>query len=169
MEGQDAAVLRYSKDKPNFIIVFSDDQAYILDLMRSLYKLRNEYDLTLIGLPDWSLIEGLESEYLVSLKTFMMSRSFIDYNNPLVKKFVYQYQETYKTDPELLAFQGFDQSFYFLSALQTYGTNFGRCIGEFKSHSLVSQFNLVQNKDNGFENKSWMIYRYENYKMVPVN
>jgi ABC-type branched-subunit amino acid transport system substrate-binding protein/LysM repeat protein len=169
VEGQEAAIGRYSKDKPNYVVVFSDNQAYILDLLRGLYKLRNEYNLTLIGLPDWPAVEGLETEYLVALRTHMMARTFIDYDDPAVKNFVRRYQATYKADPELLAFQGFDQATYFLSAVNTYGTNIGRCIGEFKTKSLVTRFDFIQNNGNGFENRHWMMYKYDNYKLVPVN
>ena len=169
VESQEAAIARYSKDKPNYVVVFSDNQEYTLDCLRGMYKLRNEFNLVLIGLPNWSGIEGLEIEYLVALKTHIMARSFIDYDNQAVRKFVRQYQEMYKTDPELLAFQGFDQAFYFLSALNTYGTNIGRCIENLKISSLQTRFDFKHVKDNGFENRHWMMYKYENYKLVPVN
>jgi ABC-type branched-subunit amino acid transport system substrate-binding protein/LysM repeat protein len=169
VEGQEAAIGKYSKDIPNYVVAFSDDQAYVLDLLRGLYKLHKEYDITLVGLPDWSDMDGLETEYLVALDAHMMAKSFIDYNNQEVKKFVRNYQEVYKSDPELLAFQGFDQACYFLSALNEYGTNIGRCIGAYKTPSLQTRFNFIQTKDNGFENRHWMIYKYENYRLVPVN
>jgi LysM repeat protein/ABC-type branched-subunit amino acid transport system substrate-binding protein len=169
VEGQDAAVIRYSKDKPNYVVAFSDRQEYVLDLLRALYKLRNEYNLTLVGLPNWAAMEGLENEYLVSLKTHMMARSFIDYDDPVVNQFVRQYQAAYKTDPDLLAFEGFDQAYYFLSALQAYGTNIGRCIEEFRINSMQTQFDFAHTDGNGFENRHWELYKYENYKLVPVN
>ncbi len=166
VEGQETAIGRYLKDKPNYVVASSEKQEYVIDLLRSLYKMRNEYDLTLIGLPNWSDMEGLESEYLVSLKTVIITRSFVDYDNQSVKQFVRQYQERYKTDPELLAFQGFDQAYYFLSALHAYGTNIGRCIGDLRMNSLQTRFNFSQTRDNGFENQSWKIFKYENYRLV---
>jgi LysM repeat protein/ABC-type branched-subunit amino acid transport system substrate-binding protein len=169
VDGQQAAIGRYVKDKPNYIVVFSEDQTYTLDLLRGMYKLYNDYNITLIGLPNWTAMEGLENEYLVALKTHMMARSFIDYDNPILQQFVHHYQDKYKTDPELLAFQGFDQAYYFLSALQAYGTNFGRCIGELKMNSLQTRFEFRQTRGNGFENHHWMMYKYENYRLVPVN
>ncbi len=169
VEGQEAAIGKYSKDKQNYVVVFSDSQTYILDLLRGLYSLRNDYNLTLLGLPDWTAIEGMENEYLVALKTHMMARSFVDYDNQKVKEFIARYQDIYKADPELLAFQGFDQAFYFLSALQAYGVNFGRCLGELKIQSLVTRFDFLHAKGNGFENQGWLMYKYENYKLAAVN
>ncbi len=169
VDGQEGAISRFQKDKPNYIVAFSEDQTYTLDLLRSMYKLRNEYDLTVVGLPNWASMDGLENEYLVALKTHIVARSFIDYENQSVKKFITKYQETYKSDPELLAFQGYDQAYYFLTALTMYGTNIGRCIGELKMNSMQTRFNFIRNKDNGFENRHWVVYKYENYKLVTVN
>ncbi len=169
VEGQEAAIGRLSKDRPNYVVAFSDNQAYVLDLLRGMYKLRNEYAITLVGLPNWTAMDGLETEYLVSMKTHEMARSFIDYDNPAVRRFVGQYQVMYQSDPELLAFQGFEQAFFFLTALKTFGTNIGRCIGELKANTLVSRFDFLHTKENGYENQRWMLYKYDNYKLVPVN
>jgi len=169
VESQEAAIGKYSKINPNYIVVFFDNQTYTLDFLKNLYKIRNEYDLTLVGLPEWPDMGGLETEYLVALKTHMMGRSFIDYDNQSVRHFVDRYQEKYKTDPELLAFQGFDQAIYFLSALNRYGTDIGRCIGELKIPGIQTRFEFSQTRGNGFENRRWMMFKYDNYRLVPVN
>ncbi|HNY03787.1 MAG TPA: LysM peptidoglycan-binding domain-containing protein, partial [Bacteroidales bacterium] len=72
VEGRQEALLKLSKGKPNYVVAFSDDPAYALDFMRDLYRMRNEYNLTMFGLPKWSDMDELESEYLVALKTHMM-------------------------------------------------------------------------------------------------
>jgi len=169
VEGRENAIGQFSKEKPNYVVAFSDNQAYALGMLRDIYKVRNEFDITVVGLPGWSAMEGLETEYLVTLKTHMIDRSFVDYADPAVKRFVRMYQEKYLTDPELPAFQGYDQAFYFLTALLRYGTNIGRCIGELKLNSLQTRFDFAQSKGNGFENRHWAIYKYENYKLVGVN
>ncbi len=169
VDGQDGAIAALSTAKLNHLVVFSEDAAYVFDLTRRLFELRNQYNMNLVGLPDWSTLDGLESEYLVALKTHMVSQSFIDYNDPSVKKFVGRYQEVYHADPALLAFQGYDIAFYFLEALHTYGTAFQKCIDEFHPKSLQTRFDFRQAKGNGFENQHWMIFKYDNYSLVPVH
>ena len=168
VEGQEAAIGKLSKEKPNYLVAFSDNQTYVLEFLRNLYRLRNEFEIHVIGLPDWSAMETLELEYLVSLGTHMMARSFIDYEDPDVARFVKAYQAQYKGDPELLAFQGYEQGRWFLGALQRYGVRFGRCLPEMQEKPLVSRFEFQPSKDNGFENRRWVIFKYENYRMVPV-
>jgi LysM repeat protein len=168
-EGQDAAISQLSKDTENYLVAFSEKSEYTIELTRRLYELRNNYSITLFGLPDWSAINGIETEYLVTLKTHMMAPAFVDYQNPEVKKFVNRYQNEYMTDPELLAFQGFDVAFYFITALNQFGTNFGRCLSDNRINSLQTRYNFTTTPGNGYENANWMIFYFENFRKLPGN
>jgi LysM repeat protein/ABC-type branched-subunit amino acid transport system substrate-binding protein len=165
VEGYGAAIDKLSKDRENVIVIFSESKAYALDLITKINELRNDYRITLVGLPRWDKIEGLESDYLVNLRVHMMAPDFIDYDDPGVKRFVKEFQARYKTDPDPLAFQGFDIANYFLNALNKYGHNFGRCIPDFRMKSLQTDFHFIQSKGNGFENRHWEIYEYDNYRL----
>lgn len=170
VENQENLILKLAKEKENYVVVFADNAAYIIDLTRRLFELRNDYTISLVGLPDWSSLEGLDMEYLVSLHAHMMAPLFVDYGSPEVKKFVGNFASAYKTDPESLAFQGFDTGIYFLSALRNYGSDLQRCIGDFKMKTLQTTFDFNRSSaKHGFENHHWNIFKYENYKLVGVN
>ncbi|MEI6456896.1 MAG: ABC transporter substrate-binding protein, partial [bacterium] len=108
VDGTDNTIARLSKSKENVVVFFSENGTHILDLSRRLSEIRNDYMISLVGLPAWDKIEGLETEYMVNLNAHLVAPGFIDYDNPLVKNFVRSFQGTYFTDPGLLAFQGFD-------------------------------------------------------------
>jgi ABC-type branched-subunit amino acid transport system substrate-binding protein/LysM repeat protein len=168
VEGQQAIFNQLSGDVDNYIVTYSTSPEYIADFTRRLYELRNNYRIILVGIPDWHLINGVELEYLVALKTHAVVPGFINYEYPWVDRFVTQYQEKIKSDPEMLAFQGFDIAWYFLSALKQYGTGFGRCLNEFSGKTLLTSFRFhKQSEKSGFENRQWIITRFENYKLVP--
>ncbi len=169
VEGRQAALLKFSKEKPNVVIAFSDDPAYALDFMRDMYRMRNEYNLTLIGLPKWGDLEGMETEYLVSLKTHLMAPTFIDRENAGILRFIQQYRARFKADPEALAHQGYDQALFFLTALTRYGTHFGRCLEDMKPGDVNNHFSFTHSQGNGYENRHWDIYKYEDYRLIPVN
>jgi LysM repeat protein len=171
-EGQDIALGKLSKSKENVIVAFADNNAYALDLMRRFYELRNDYNISLIGLPDWEQIEGLETDFLNGLNTHLVSPSFVDYSNAGVKKLVLLYQQRYKSDPEPLAFQGFDVGYYFISALMNFGKAFPKCIQDFRLKTSQTNFEFVRlnnSANNGFENHYWTVYKYEGFKLVKVN
>ena len=169
VEGQEAAITSLSKELENFVVAFSNKPDYVTDFTRRMYQLRNDHSITLFGLPDWSLINGVETEYLVALKTHMIEPAFIDYSNPGIQEFVRRYQKNYKSDPELLAFQGFDVGNYFLSAMQKFGTDFGRCLKDYNINSLLTHFQFSNTGGSGYENQNWAIFHYQNYQLVPSN
>lgn len=167
-EGYEHAIENLSKEKGNVLVVFSENKVYAIELLTKLNEIRNDYNLTIIGLPRWDKLDGLETDYLVNMKVHVMAPYFIDYQDKDVKKFVLNFQDQYKTDPELLAFQGFDVAYYFLSALQKYGKNFGHCVPEFHMKSLQTDFQFSRSNDNGYENQHWEMYEYENYRLKRV-
>lgn len=168
MAGYGSAFESLSREKQNIIVVFSENKVFSIELVTKLSEFRNEYKLMLFGMPRWDKIEGLEPEYLVNLNTHVMAPSFIDYEEAETIKFVSQFQGRFKTDPELLAFQGFDIAVYFLSAMKLYGKAIDHCIPDFRIKSLQSEFQFIQTKGNGFENRHWEIFNYGNYKLNRV-
>ena len=164
-EGYGEVLSLLSKNKGNVIVFISDNKSYVLDVVTKLNEHRNEFNVTLIGLPRWDRFDDIEADYLVNLRTHVMAPWFVDYDDPGVKKFVSRYQDLYQTDPEPLAFQGFDVTFYFVTALWKYGISFERCISELQMNSLQTDFRFSSSKDNGFENQYWEMYEYDNYRL----
>jgi ABC-type branched-subunit amino acid transport system substrate-binding protein len=163
VQSYEAALEFFSKEKENVIVTFSVNKTYILDLLSKLNEWRNDYQMTLFGMPRWDKIEDIEVDYLVNLKSHIVAPDFIDYSDTVTKNFVSSFQERYKTDPDPLAFQGFDVAWYFIHALTGYGKTFEHCLPGFRMKLLQSDFRFSASKGNGYENQNWEIYYYENF------
>ncbi|MDP4280938.1 MAG: ABC transporter substrate-binding protein [Bacteroidota bacterium] len=159
------------KEKENVLVVFSENKVKVIDWVTKFNIKRKEYSMTLIGIPRWDKMEdGIETDYMLNLKAHIIAPSFIDYDNDSTKQFVRNYQIAFKTDPDPLAFQGYDVATYFLTALSKYGRNFKRCLPEFTMKGLRSDYIFYQPATgDGLENISWRIYSYDNYRLVRVN
>lgn len=164
--GYDDAVRHLRKDTNNVLLLFSDNKSFILDNVTKFNEIRGEYRITLVGVPRWDMIDEIESDYLVNLRTHIFAPYFIDYENTDVKKFVLNYQNQYYTDPDVLAFQGFDVAMYFSNALKLYGKNFQRCLPGFTPRSLETHYEFIQSSPkNGYENRNWDVYWYDNFHL----
>ena len=163
MDGYISTLAAFSKEKENVVIAFSDNRSYILDLVTKLNEWRNDYRITLIGLPRWDKMDNIEVDYLVNLKTHMVSSLFIDYDRPEIRQFVRKFMGKYSTDPQSLAFLGYDIAYYFASALNRYGSSFERCLPGFRMNLLQNDFHFTSTKGNGYLNQNWEIYFYEDY------
>ena len=153
------------QDTLNIVAIFSENKSTILDLLTQLNGIKNQYRLAVYGLPAWDRIDGLEVDYLVNLKTHMVSPYFIDYDAPRVQAFVAGFQESIRTDPDPLAFIGFDVADFFLSALMKYGTSFPGCMNEMDLPLLETRYNFEKTDNGGYENRHWAIYYYENFRV----
>jgi len=152
------------------VVVCSNDKVYSLDLITKLHEIRADYPMTLVGLPRWDKIEDyFEADHLVNLKAHFLAPRFVDYEDPGVRKFVRIFQERYATDPDPLAFLGFDIGCYFLSFLRNYGSGSEDCLPGFRLRSLQTDFRFNASPGNGYENRYWVIYKYEDYRLRKVN
>ena len=150
-----------SKEKQNVILTLMKNEAFISSYLTMLDKIHEDYKIIIFGSSRWKNYSTVEIEYLNNLNLHIFSTSFVDYEDEDVKKFVRSFRLKYETEPNELAFQGFDITYYFLSALMKYGVDFENCLSELNIKSLQTNYNFKQNaKGNGFENCYLNIYKY---------
>ena len=157
------------KDSLNVVIIYSETKSSILNLLTQLNGIKSQYQIAVVGLPDWAAVDGLEIDYLVNLKTHVVAPYFIDYTNERVKQFTRAFQSAVKTDPDPLAFIGYDVATFFLTALRNYGTSFPSCMNDMQADLLEAGYRFDRSGDNGYENQQWKIYYYEKYQLYDTD
>jgi len=95
----------------------------------------------------------------------MAAPYFIDYDRSDVNNFIRGFQETIKTDPDPLAFIGYDVAQYFLSALVKYGASFPSCMKEYGPELLETRYEFAKTASGGYENQHWSLFYYENFRV----
>jgi len=158
-----------SVNYPNVVVVYSESKVFILDIMRSLNELRDTFNIVVIGMPDWTNIEGLEAEYLNNLNTHVITDQNTNYDLELVKNFVIKFRKQYATEPRDFAYSGYNIGIYFLSALMKYGPSFNDCIPYFDMELINMGFDFESSGTNGFQNKNWKILSMEGYKYKDIS
>ena len=155
------------KDNVNVIINLVNDEAYISSFVRQLNQLKDKFNIVLLGNENqWSKFKTLENEYLVNLHLTLTSTGFIDYRQNDVQEFVHLFYDKYQTDPNLMAFKGFDQSYYFMSKLFYLGTNFSPCISNSSHNALQNQYNYQKTSQGCWINTYSNIYQYNDFQLI---
>ncbi len=158
-----------SVNYPNVVVIYSESKVFILDIMRSLNELRDTFNIMVIGMPDWTKIDGLEAEYLNNLNTHVITDQHKNYNLELVRIFVKKFRNQYSTEPKDFAFSGYNIGIYFLSALMKYGPSFNACIPYFDMELINMGYDFVSLGTNGFQNKNWKILGMEGYRYKDIS
>lgn len=152
-----------SLDKENMIIVPSNNEAFVSDLLGNLHTLSTiyKYPISVYGFPRWQKFRNVQIEYYYQLQLHLFTPFYVDYHDENVKSFITKYRDAFRSEPSQYSFQGFDVMLYFLTAMRNYGLDFQFCI---ENHSInLLQSDYIFNRLNGlsgFENQSVYMLRY---------
>jgi LysM repeat protein len=145
----------------NIVIVPSSDRAFVTDVMGKLNGYSYEFKIIVFGQHRWERFESIDLDHFHNTNTHRFSNSFIDYSNPEVIDFVTNYRLLLKTEPDRFAFQGYDITKYFCSALNKYGHDFRKCISFHNESLLQTTFNFVPYTDQGgYQNTAIYVLEY---------
>ncbi|HZK07279.1 MAG TPA: LysM peptidoglycan-binding domain-containing protein [Bacteroidales bacterium] len=153
----------------NVVVAFTTNKVYIMELLRALNEMRNQYNITLIGMPDWLAIEGLDMEYLNNLDVHYLAKEYVDMHDKVDREFAKSFQQQYNAEPGEFAWSGYNTGIYFMSALMKYGSSFMPCIRYFDMELLNMGYDFEADGNNGFRNKNWKVVRMSNYRLLDVS
>lgn len=146
----------------NIFIIPTDNEAQVSVAVTNLNALAENYNIVLIGTSTFTKLKSIQTENFHRVRLRYLSPYFIDYNKPLVRRFVRQYRDTFSTEPTQFSHQGYDVAFYFLSALYRYGKDFRSCLPEYPMEltQMVFDFRRVTPM-GGFMNNGLFVTSYE--------
>lgn len=151
----------FMKGKENIVIIPSTDRAFVTDVMGKLNGYSYEYDVKVLGRQTWERFESIDIDNFHNTNTHYLSNSYIDYNSPAVIEFVRNYRNILNTEPDRMAFQGYDVTMFFCSALNKFGHDFRHYIMYHKAPLLQTEFNFVPFSDQGgYQNTAIYILDY---------
>lgn len=148
--GRDVLKDMMAPSKLNVVIIFSEDQVFLSDLISNL-RLMREYEIAVIGPSKLLKIQTLEMDYLNKLKLSMPDANYIDYNDPKTISFIKDYREKYKAEPSQFAFQGYDVGMYFLQKLWKNGRHVMDSL-EGEQAMLGTGFKITKEPKGGYQN-----------------
>lgn len=152
-------------EAPNLVIVYAENETLPAALLSKLSALRNDYEITIVALPNWERFNNLDTKYMLDLNAHVIPSSYVDHEDENVKAFLREYRNRFMDEPMGYAYSGFDAGYFFLQALLLYGDNFVRCIEYINFPLLQNQYEFEHVSGSGFENIHWKILRYANYQL----
>ena len=168
-KGMSSVVSFLDSHKPNFVFMFSSNTTEILDVMRIFDEKRKQYDVTLVGYPNWNNIEKLDYNYAHNIKLHFVVPQSVNYDEQSVKDFVSTFRSRFNNDPNMSAFQGYDIAYNFLSAMGMFGRNCFECFDQIPHHFLsTGEIIFDHTPGNGYNNQYWNIYTVRDYEIVRI-
>lgn len=162
VELQERLLKMLKRDTVNVVIVPSDDEPFIAEVLGSLYAVKSYYNLSteVYGPSRWRRLRNISTDYLFALNTHIFTPFYIDYSQKEVKSFVENYREQFRSEPTQFSFLGFDVALYFITALRELGTDFVPCLPTYSLKCLQTHFRFERAKEGYMLNANQYIIRY---------
>lgn len=155
----------------NVIIVPSDDQVYVTELLANLNSIHEDYHIRVVGEDRWLRYTNIDFSYYDNLNVMIPTDGFIDYSNPFTKSFIRRFHRRFEVFPERFAFQGFDITYYYLNMLWNNGTRIERAMMRELDRLFYFKFHYFKTgMESGYENSSTFLLEFRQLELheVPV-
>ena len=148
-----ALTSRLTKTGVNRIIVASEKEAFVSDMVRNLVILLGRgYKVAMYAPSKVRTFETIDGSTYHQNDLHISSPYFADYDTPAVKSFVRTYRALYRTEPSQFAFQGYDLTHYFASLVSKYGNRWTRAITRVDESGLHTDFHFEKTPAGSFRN-----------------
>lgn len=160
---------RFNPEKLNVLVVPSEDQAFVTQLMTML-NLEDDYQFLLLGMEAWRDFDNIDVAYLQKLNVHIVVPDFIDYEHEAMKLFENKFVEAHNLLPEKYTFLGYDVGMYYLTLLNDYGLNFEVMFLGYQAEFLAHKFEFFKTGiESGYENRSMYLLKYEDFKLKRIH
>ena len=144
---------RLTKSGVNRIIVASEKEAFVSDLVRDLgILLGRGYKIVLYAPSRVRTFESIDSSNYHQCFLHICSPYFADYDAENVKAFVRSYRALYRTEPSQFAFQGYDLTRYFASLVAKYGNRWTRALRQVDGSGIHTDFHFEPARTGSYRN-----------------
>ena len=152
-----------SLEGTNRILIASESEAFVNDVIRNLNLLiYNNIDITIYAPSKIRGFETIEVENLHKTTMHVSLAYYIDYENQDVKDFLLKYRALYHSEPNQLAFQGYDIARYFIELCSKYGDSWKENIENYDMNTLQSSYKIRKQVIGGYLNNGVRRIVYEN-------
>ncbi len=155
--------LSLDKYKENMVWVLSDEEGFVSEVVSRLHTYQDEYPVMLVGSSTWRYFKNLELEFFFRMNLHLFTVRRPDYNGEIEKYIIRSFRKMYHTDPEEMSFawDGYDETVWFLTLLQQYGNSFEECVNYHHSPMCIEDFSFRRTGwFSGFMNTSMKLLQY---------
>jgi ABC-type branched-subunit amino acid transport system substrate-binding protein len=145
----------------------TNDKKVIAAVFKSL---GNRTDVQVIGVESWDDMDAITTEMRNKFHVSFPKQSFPDEADNTVRRWQENYRKKFKSEPTDFAYNGYDVTLFFGTALMNYGASFTEHFKDVRATTLASDFDFFRTSTgSGFENAAINIVRTDNYQLLRAN
>lgn len=161
------------KSETNTIVVVSERETFVSEVLARIFSLSKEYDLKVYGFPEWQQFRNIQLDYYHNMNVFLLTPYFMDYTQNNVQGILKRYRDKFHTEPAPYSFAwiGYDVMNYFLTGIGIYGDEFMRCYNNHKADYLVTdlRFKRIDFGYGAMNQKLFLLQYTKDFREEEIN
>lgn len=151
-----------SHAKENVVIIPSSSAGEISVAISNINNLADDYSITLIATSNYQQrYPSIEVEQFHNLKMKYVYPYWVDYSDLSTINMIESFKHNFSTEPGMFGMQGFDVTYYFISAMHYYGTDFRDCISYFHLPLVQGNYHFQKvSPQGGYMNQGVSVISY---------
>jgi LysM repeat protein len=145
-----------NKEQGNLVIVPSDNEAYVSNVVSPLFYQLGEYEIQVSGMPQWNRFRNIDLIYFHNLNISYYTSFYMDFKKPELQHYVQRFYNSYGTEPYRISPRGYNPSVYgydlmytFVHALGEYGHNLIYFGEQMQSDPILGPYRFRRISDYG--------------------
>jgi LysM repeat protein len=168
--GWSALKNKLSSTKNNILVVTSNDQAFVSDLLAKLSSMDPMPNIQVLGTEAWLSYDNLEIKMLCQLKVRLPSNMFVPFARAETVHMLRAFREAYHTDPSRVGFVAYDLGLYVLPSLLESGPDGWKKLDGKMGMGIQSRWRFMQSSpESGYENHGTWVLEYRNEDLIPLD
>jgi len=154
-------------DRKNVVILTSSNEAEVSVGLSNLHTLASGHDITVIGTNRFIQFESINNEYFHDGQLEFLAPYWPDYSKEVTKSFVRNFRNHFKTEPNQFSMQGYDVTFFFITAINEFGPDFRNCLQYNNPQLVQGNYKFEKLPSGGFVNKGLNVVRFtRDYRII---
>lgn len=151
-----------SKQKENVVLIPSSLEGDLSIAISNINNLADDYSITLIATSNYQQrYPSIDLAQFHNLKMKYVYPYWVNYSDTATVEMITTFKQNFATEPSMFGMQGFDVTYYFLSALRSYGTDFGECAPYFHLPLVQGDYHFQKvSMQGGYMNRGVSVISY---------
>lgn len=162
-----AVVDSLRKGRKNIIFLPSSNEDLVTTLLTALKDVKEDYDITVIGLPTWYNFETVDPALLQHCNVYFFNAGSIEPNEPSASRFRKNFREAYASEPGEAAFISYDATRMAVGEFRKSGNDGFIKSGEKTYKGIFTDYKLERSVEGDcLENQHIIIWSFKD--RIPV-
>ncbi len=156
-------------EQENIIVIPTTKEADVSKILPVLTAFAGNYQISVIGLPEWQQFSSIDFENFYKLDTKLFTYCYVDYFSNAAKCLAEKYRKYFYSEPSTLVYKAFDMGMYFIGLADTYGYNTLDAISNLAQEKDFSLFKFGKISDGvALENQAFYIVHFSSDYQIKI-